>query len=188
MLRKSLASGHLGSRVLILPVLLIVFAAGCSSSLRLSTDYDSEADFSEFSTFDWADQAQDWPESFFDSALRGAVNRELEAVGLSQNADNPNLLVITHTNVREVISGATVTHWNHGWGWYAGWGGMGTSTMQVHQHTEGTLVLDLVDASRNQLVWRGVAEKAIRDVRSTREQLQPIINSLLQDFPPASTQ
>ena len=96
---------------------------------------------------------------------------------------------MSHASVDEVITGATVSHWNHGgWGWYGGWGGMSTSTVNVNSHNQGTLIVDLVDASNNQLVWRGIAEKSVNDAQATREQLQPIVQKLLADFPPGGSE
>ena len=47
-----------------------------------------------------------------------------------------------------------------GYGGYAGWGGWGggygTSTVNVREVPVGTLIVDLVDAGRNELVWRAV--------------------------------
>ena len=179
----------LGNRYLRFFLLLTVFGliTGCST-LRVETDYDRSTDFSKFGTFDWSADDPGVQKSFFDTALRQAVNAELTAVGLSQSSDNPDLIVVTHVSLDEVITGATVSHWNHGgWGWYGGWGGMSTSTVHVNAHDQGTLIMDLIDASNNQLVWRGIAEKEVNDPRATREQLQPIVQKLLADFPPGAS-
>jgi hypothetical protein len=180
--------GSLERPRLIVVLALVVALSGCASSLRMSIDHDAEVDFSQLTSFDWHSEATNWPNSFFDSTLRAAVNEELAAGGFVQNSDNPDLFVIAHTSLNEVVSGQTIVHMNHGWGWYRGWGSMGTTSVQVHTVTEGTLILDFVDASTNQLVWRGIVEKAIQDPRATRDVLRPIIQSLLSDFPPAQSE
>ena len=50
------------------------------------------------------------------------------------------------------MSAATISaHYGYGWGWY----GSGRTNTYVNEWDEGTLLVDIVDAASNELVWRG---------------------------------
>ena len=54
-----------------------------------------------------------------------------------------------------------VQSWGYGYGYGPGryhgtWGGGGG--IETYNYTEGTLIIDIVDASSKQLVWRGTAQ------------------------------
>jgi hypothetical protein len=169
-----------------LTVLSVVAVLNGCSTLSVSTDYDPEVDFSTFKTYDWGSENPGAPRTIFESTLRGVVDEEMAARGFTLDSDNPDLLVVPHASLEEVVTGATVNHWNHhGWGWYGGWGTMGTSTVSVNSFNQGTLILDVVDKSANRMVWRGIAEKAVNDARVSRENLQPVVQRMLEDFPPS---
>jgi hypothetical protein len=51
----------------------------------------------------------------------------------------------------------------------------------------GTLVVDLIDAASEDLVWRGVASAAIqKDPNKGEKQLRKAATRMFKDFPPAS--
>ena len=49
------------------------------------------------------------------------------------------------------------------WGWGGGWGGFNSATVTGHTSTipVGTLLVDLYDPARKQLVWRGDGTKTV---------------------------
>ena len=59
----------------------------------------------------------------------------------------------------------------YGWGWGGGWAG-GTTTTQVRDILVGTLVIDIADAKKNQLAWRGMGVKEVKTAGQAREARQ----------------
>ena len=59
------------------------------------------------------------------------------------------------------------TYYGYRRGFYGGWGAYET---QVDQYMEGTLNVDVVDATRKQLVWEGVAVGRVRDKAAEQRQ------------------
>jgi hypothetical protein len=62
---------------------------------------------------------------------------------------------------------------------------MTTSSATVHEIPVGTLIIDLVDASSNKLVWRGTGT----DVVSTKpeknaEKINKIVPKIFKNYPP----
>jgi len=166
-------------RVALLATLALL--AGCASQPAIYTNSDPLGDFSSFRTYAFAEPlGTDRSEysSLLSQFLKTAVSRELDARGY-QRSDSPDLLVNFHTESKERVQSTTTSGpavgGFHGWrsGYYGVWGGYET---RVTQYTEGTLVIDIVDAGRNQLVWEGIAvdrvrEANLRDLQGTVDQV-----------------
>lgn len=166
--------------LLAMPVALALLA-GCASQPRIYTNSDPLGDFSGFRTYAFAEQLgtdRNEYSSLLSQFLKTAVSRELDARGY-QRSDNPDLLVNFYTESRERLQSTTTAGPGiggfHGWrtGYYGVWGGYET---RVTQYTEGTLVIDIVDVQRNQLVWEGIAvdrvrEENLRDLQGTIDQV-----------------
>ena len=88
--------------------------------------------------------------------IEAAVSREMEARGYVLSAD-PDLLVnftVTLRNVQKVstVPSAGPPAYRYRYGAYGGWPTYSYETW-VREYEEGTLLIDLVDARRQQLVW-----------------------------------
>ena len=60
--------------------------------------------------------------------------------------------------------------------------------MHVQSYTEGTLIVDMIDKERNELVWRGEATKAVSettDQSKVQERIRKVVDKLLEAYPPA---
>ena len=57
---------------------------------------------------------------------------------------------------------------------------MSMSTTEIVQRTEGTLGVDLIDVSQNQLVWEGAARGRVTD--STRRNLEETLDNAIKDI------
>jgi hypothetical protein len=71
----------------------------------------------------------------------------------------------------------------YGWGW---WGFAGTETY-VDQYEQGTLILDVIDAGSNKLIWRGSAAARVVDDKTPEERTRRVneaVEKILERFPP----
>lgn len=70
---------------------------------------------------------------------------------------------------------------------YGAWGGYGYNTStHVDQYTEGTVNVDMVDISANQMVWEGVAVGRLKEDRSNEELTENInaaVASMFAEYP-----
>ena len=123
------------------------------------------------------------------ATLIEAATFELQNAGLRRDDTNPDLVVNFVISTRETLqsrpsSGASM---HHGRGRYGTWGGysMSMSTSEVVQRTEGTLGVDVIDASRLQLVWEGAATQRITEsMQQNRDQiLRDVVAEILAKFP-----
>ena len=152
--------------------LAILIASGCSSTGKLRSDYDPTADFGAYTTYNFMENAgpnDGEYESFFTKYVKAAVDEEMQKRGYTKS-DNPDLLVNFNAILQERTEVSTMPaapppvygYYGYRRGYYGTWGsyGWGTET-QVSQYTEGTFNIDLVDASRKQLVWEAVGEARV---------------------------
>jgi len=162
----------------------LALLAGCSS-ISVNHDYDREADFASYKTYDWIPRpasATGVNSSLNRERIRSAVENELQAKGLRQSSADPDLLLAFHVGVENRIE---VTDWGYTYpGRYYGWGGR---DIDVQQYREGTLVVDLINSSSKQLVWRGSAQGTLHD-NPTPEKREKNINNavgkIFYNYPP----
>lgn len=168
----------------------LALLAGCASGPQIYSNSDPAGDFSGYRTYNFAEPlGTDRPEysSLLSQYLKTAVSRELGARGY-QRSDNPDLLVNFYTETKEKVQSTTTAGPGlggfYGWrtGYYGVWGGYET---RVTQYTEGTLVVDLVDAKRNQLVWEGIAVDRIREetLRNPQPAVDQAMSQIFAQFP-----
>ncbi|MHC4104195.1 MAG: DUF4136 domain-containing protein [Planctomycetota bacterium] len=166
---------------------LTAFAISCSS-ITVQYDYDTKSDFASLHAYDWLPVLEKAGiDTLTEGRIKRAVNTQLEAKGLEMTSDNPEFLIAMHVGHEQKIN---VQEWGYAyaprgryWGGYWGPGGV-----DVHQYTEGTLILDFVEPKTKHLIWRGVAKAPIDSV-TTPEKREKLINEAVQKifkkFPPA---
>ena len=159
-------------------VLLSVSSLGVAG---VNVDFDAAADFSKYKSYQWK-EGTTLPNPLMQERLKAAVDQALSGKGMAAS-DKPDVFVITHGRL-EVQKSVDLT--TFGYGGYYGWsGGMTTSSATVHEIPVGTLIIDLVDASSNKLVWRGTGT----DVVSTKpeknaEKINKIVPKVFKNYPP----
>jgi hypothetical protein len=161
-----------------------LMAAGCST-LTVSSDWDHSVDFSQYKTFGLREgtKAQS---SIVQNRIDSAVTATLVSKGLTP-ADDPSLLVYTHTSVSREKQ---VNYDNFGYGGWYGWDGWGTggwaaTSATVQEVPIGTVTVDLVDANKKTLVWRGTATETVTsDDTDSQAKIDEAAAKLFQNFPP----
>ena len=153
---------------------------GCASSGKLRSDYDRDADFGAYKTYDFMDHGDDDEyQSLFHQYMVSAITIEMENRGYVKSA-NPDLLVNFNAIIQDKTKVSTRPatpppmyggYYGYRGGFYDPWGGYGYGTeTHVSQYTEGTFNIDLVDAKQKRLVWEAVGIGRITD--STFENLE----------------
>lgn len=109
--------------------------------------------------------------------LQEAVSREMASRGYKRS-DKPDLLVNFNVVTKDKIEsrGSSVgVGYGGGWGWRRGYSlGVGLGGLDdIHNYTEGSLTIDLVDRERNELVWSGTA--VARLTKKAQDKPQPAI-------------
>jgi hypothetical protein len=157
-------------------------------------NFDSKADFTTFKTYKWVDiKGADHANQLVEKQIRDAVDAELATKGLQKtDSDSADLYIAYQTAIgTEKQFTSYNTGWGYGPGWGGGWygGGMGstmttgsTSTIYV-----GQLALDMYEAAKKDVVWRGTASKTIDPKAKPEKQqknLAKAVAKLLKNYPP----
>ena len=166
-------------------LLAVVALLSACSSVRVASDYDQSADFTNYKTFAFFKPGIDKAEiSDLDKRrILRAIETEMLAKGFVKS-DNPSMLVSIFTTAQERVD----VYNNYGWGWGAWgpwglWGGGFGNT--VSRTTEGTLYIDLIDATKKELVWQGQGTGYLaRNVERKQERIDEIVGEIMQEYPP----
>lgn len=171
----------------ILPVLLLLVVFTSCSSVRVASDYDTKANFNKYQSFAFYKPGIDKAEiSDLDKKrILRAIESELQAKGFSKS-ENPDLLVSIFTKTSDNVNIYQNNFgYGYGWGWSPWYWNTGFNT--VNTTTEGTLYIDLIDASTNELVWQGMGTAALtQDVERKQKRINEIVAKILEKYPPGN--
>ncbi|MEO1078589.1 MAG: DUF4136 domain-containing protein [Pseudomonadota bacterium] len=171
----------------------LALLAGCSSGPQIITNSAPGFDVSQYRSYAYMQPLstdRGSTRSLISQQLIESTDFQLEALGLTQSNDNPDLLVNFFTSSKETIesrptAGPTVAY---GRGRYGTWGGYGIgygTTTEVVQRTEGTLRIDIIDRERNELLWEGAATARITESMQQNRNavINSAVNSIFAQFP-----
>lgn len=181
--------------LLALPIVL----SSCGSS-KVVTDADPLANFSKYRTFRFADnddQAGSNPlyhSTLLDNAIHAQIAIELQNRGIHENVDNADMLVAYHTYTEKKQSSVNNYYpmMYGGWAWrfypwgfspypFGYWNGYNATT--TREYTEGTLIVDAIDATSKQLVWRGSISDAIDSPEDLSKKAMKAVQLIFKKFP-----
>ena len=154
----------------------------------VKTDYDKSVDFSKLHHYEWRDspEFEKQPELKTHYAVgidlvRSAVNKGLMAKGYVPVDFHPDFYVTLFLGSKGMTDVTTLDAGWYTWGpyWYPMW-----TTVMVSHYTEGTLILDIVDANTRRLVWRAFCKDDIRDPKQRHENVERAVKKALKKFPP----
>ncbi len=169
----------------VLPLLLLFIFTSCAT-VKVSSDYDREANFKEYNSFAFYKPGIDKAKiSDLDKRrILRAIDAEMTSKGLLKSK-NPTLLVSIFTKEKERVD-VYNSNFGYGWGWNPYWYG-GSYGNYVSRSTEGALYIDLIDAKTNLLVWQGLGTAPLsnQSIEKKEERIREIVKKILTVYPPA---
>jgi hypothetical protein len=176
----------------LLTAIALVLAPALLVAQKVSYDYEKSANFAAFKTYAHKDGTK-VGQPLIDDRIIAAIETELAAKGLTKSESNPDVFVVYHTafdkqkDISTYSSGYGGGYGAYGWGWGGGgWAG-GTTTTQVRDILIGTLVIDLADAKKAQLVWRGMGVKEVNTQAKPEKRDKSIndaVKKIFKNYPP----
>jgi len=142
---------------------------------NISTDADPSASFSAYKTYLWT-MGTPSVELRGEQRIRSAVDAQLSAKRFRLATDEtPDIYiathVLTHDDPQVIATG------------FGPWGSGGT--IDVKTLVQGTLVVDMYDATTKKMVWRGVATDTAGDKPSTNtSNINKALAQMFQHYPP----
>jgi hypothetical protein len=156
--------------------LFAILLAGCAATLKVSSHLDRAADFSISRTYQWG-PADAFPagdprldrNALFLDVFQGAVEKQMRARGIQMvEREDADLLIHFHAVVQDRMDINTVDR-AHGYFAIEDWRPL-TRTYEA-----GTIVLDVIDARHNRLIWRGWVQTSLDDVLGERTRMSQVI-------------
>lgn len=162
-------------------VLTMGLISSCASTMKVSSDYDKSTNFSAYQSFSVYGLVTTLNVNQFNAErIVNAIRYEMTKKGLTENNSNPDLVVNAVTILKDK---QTVTASGYG-GWYRPYTNI---SLQTNHFKEGTLVIDIIDAKTNMLVWEGTAYSEINKKPQDPEKvINKAVAKILNGFPAVS--
>ena len=170
--------------------------AGCAG-MAVEIDHDKDYAFQSLDAFTWmpdTDKKKGDPRvsnDLADARVRKAVQAELETKGYRkvETVAEASFLVGYYSLLQDKMSAKTINDYYAYQGiWSKGyWSNPGLPQTYVYEYEQGTLLLDIVDAKSERLVWRGSAQAELdRNPSSEKREklLRQAVSEILKGFPP----
>ena len=179
---------------LLLSLLVItMLLSTCSSTLKIQSDYDKEADFGSFKTYRLirpGDMTTGYPQTMDvdkQQIIENAIIKEMEERGYTW-AENPDLQVSYFVKVDNSTKYSSMSYYSGGsylgvgyWGYYGGYA-FGWTDIKAIDSKVGSLMVDVVDKKNNKLAWFGTGTQALQDDTGEPEFLQKVIKDIFTHY------
>jgi hypothetical protein len=160
-----------------------------ASAQKTTYDFDKTAPFAQYHTYAMK-EGTPTGNKLMDDRIVSAIEAQLAAKGFVRNETAPDVFVVYHValdkekDISSYSSGPM--YGGYGWGWGGGWGST-TTDVRVRDILIGTLAVDLVDAGRKEVVWRGLGSKEIDTNAKPEKRDQNIakaVEKIFKNYPP----
>jgi hypothetical protein len=173
---------------------LILGAAGCASVPRVgvSSDFDHAVNFRSYKTWAWypaqPTDAEGGPakgyNSFFDQRMRRSVEAELVRKGLTKADKNPDVYIAYSARVEDKQRTSPNMYGPYGYPyWYGSYWNRPYQTVQDYK--AGNVIIDIIDAKRKELVWRGYGQSQVDEQSLSETDVNRLVTGVLGTYPPS---
>jgi len=188
------------SLALLLPLLII--GGSCTRMADVQSAYAPSVQFKHYQTFAWYQaEVPSQPvgvgsdfNPLLDLRIKAAIASELVKEGVTPTAESPGLLVAYDIAVDPKLAPAALDN-DVGSGFaygYSYWYGYRyhynfsdiPDYKPIDKYSPGTLVIDLIDASTNELIWRGAATANLNPTQTEETSINVIVANIMAQYPP----
>ena len=169
-------------------VAVVLLVPALALAQKVSFDFDKSADMSKFKTYALKDGTK-VGDPLVDNRIVAAIEAQLAAKGITKNDAKPDIVVVYHVafdKQKDITAYNTGGYGGYGYRYGGGWGGS-TTNVRVNEILVGTIVIDVIDANKQEVAWRGMGVKEV-DTQAKAEKRDKNINEavakLLKNFPP----
>lgn len=178
-------------------LLLLLIVSSCTPVLNVQSNYDHEVNFSKFRNYGWYQvespivRADLKYNTSINQQIKAAIESELVRNGMLPADTNPDLLIAYDIALPPTLDptsdGSLSTNFGYSY-WYGYRYNYSPASVDdfrnIQEYPSGTLVIDLIDADTNELVWRGWAEADIDPISIAERDLNRVVANIMSQFPP----
>ena len=167
---------------------IMLLVAGKSPAQQVKTDYDRNANFTQYKTYSW--EQVKTKDALDVDRIKAAVNAALSAKGLRlvESGGDVSIVAMEITQTQQTLN-TFYNGFGGGWGWRRfGAGGFGEATTTTDTYKVGTVIVDLFDTKTKQLIWRGSASDTLSNNSDKNiKNLDKGVDKMFKNFPPGTS-
>lgn len=149
----------------------------CSTGNYITSDYEREADLYSYKSYDILahnECYQDEVNPINKQRITRAINKEMGNMGYIKE-EEPDLLVSWYVVVKDVKEVDLYLDY-YGWWRYH-------NSEHIYYYTEGTLVIDLIDRKKKQVVWHGkTSGRVYEEMPKVEEKINKAIQAMFKKY------
>jgi hypothetical protein len=187
--------------ILIISGLFLSLSACAIPSLvvKINTSQDPQARFAGYRTYHWYQPKPESAASAAGQAIYGdlqthlikAVEQEIAKKGLQKAENQPQVLLAFDVSLPKTAAAPSQSYpagFGYGLAWQTGYrydyGHAHLSNYQpVNAFAPGTILIDVIDASTRQLIWRGWAEAVLEDFHADYKTVANYVDDIIDKYP-----
>jgi len=162
--------------VVFLSVLAFLMTS-CATTYPIKSDYEKAVDFSDFKTFQIVKQENGFPlgaNLINKQRIERAILKEMSVLNFSESTE-PDLLLSWFVAVQTVRDVDIYRNYYQRW--------RSRDWVEIYEYKEGTLVIDLIDKSNNQVVWHGATKgRVYENMPKIEEKINQAVKAILERF------
>jgi hypothetical protein len=158
---------------------LMLLLACASFAREIKTDYDHNANFSQYKTYSW--QKVQTKDPLLVDRIKSAVNATMAAKGLTEVPSGGDVEIFA---VEVTKNQQTMNTFYDGFGGRR-FGGFGYATTTTDTYKVGTIVIDLFDGKSEKLIWRSSSSDTLsNNPDKNTKNLDKGVEKMFKHFPP----
>jgi len=171
----------------------LVLSACAAPKIKTRSQTDPNVNLSSYHTYGFVSEPGTNRSGYstpITTYFKTAITREMNARGYVYSEDSPQLLINFNTNAHEQVDIRSTPSMSYGYGYYGYRGGMyGASAfppeVETVRYKTGTANVDVVDLSKKQVVWEGIAEARLTSkmMKDPRTAINAVITEMFLQFP-----
>ena len=173
----------------LISIIVAVFANACTPSVKVTADYDRSINFSAYKTFSMYEMKADNVNQLNQARIEKYIRMEMSKRGYVESNINPDLKVnaVTVLKNRRGIS-VTTTYSGYG-GFYRPYGAWGVpvsgyTAVSTYDYKDGSLVIDVIDAKANKMIWTGSAVAELyNQPKNPEEAISSTVAKIMTGYP-----
>jgi hypothetical protein len=168
-------------------ILMLISISGCSS-LKVSSDFDSEFDMKTLKQFYIISSKAKFKDTLTINRINKAISHELSLKNYIQSSKkDADFLVYYHINVRNKTQ--IVTDYQSIGMYPYRYRGMMVPTTRTYNYDEGQLIIDMIDPKNSNIIYRMSVKDQLKNFDNPKERtkyINEVIKQVLKDFPKKS--
>lgn len=158
--------------------IMLSLMAVSAMAQSVQSDFDRSFRFSDLKTFSFAVQkraATDplGSDTLNDGRIRKGLESQLTSSGFRMETEKSDFVIAYYVTTKNKLNVQDFGYGPPRW--------FGSRDIRVNQYSEGTLMVDFIDAKSNQVIWRGRASGTL-EMKGVDKKISKSVEKLIKQF------